>query len=202
MRCVIIGSGDIKNYDYIKSKLREDDYIICADGGYDHAVKMGIEPDVVLGDFDSVKDANAIKDKIVYPTRKDFTDSELALKRAMDMGADEVIMLALTGDRLDHTLGNITMLTRYENCTVIDDNNEISLIKGKRTIKGRKGQTISLIPVMGDCEGITTEGLEYPLKNETLRYGECRGVSNIMTENKCVISVKKGMALVIKVEKV
>lgn len=82
MRAVIIGNGDIKDYQYIKSKINDDDFIICADGGYNHAEKMGIVSDVLIGDFDSAKNFEKVKDRIEYPKRKDFTDGELAVSYA------------------------------------------------------------------------------------------------------------------------
>ena len=85
MRAVIIGNGDIKDYQYIKSKINDNDFIICADGGYNHAEKMGIVPDVLIGDFDSAKNFEKVKDRIEYPKRKDFTDGELAVAYAVSM---------------------------------------------------------------------------------------------------------------------
>lgn len=202
MRAVIIGSGSIKDYEYIKSKIRENDYIICADGGYDHAVKMGISPDILIGDFDSVSELPKTSEIIKYPERKDFTDGELAVKYAVEHGFDEVLLLAMTGDRADHTITDILLLTQCKNGCIADDNNEIYLLRDSVTISGDKGDTVSIVPVDGDVGGITTQNLEYPLCNETLYFGESRGVSNVMTAEECVITAKKGMGLVIKVRNV
>ena len=202
MRAVVIGNGDIKNYDYIKSKIHLGDFIICADGGYNHAKKMGITPNVLIGDFDSAKDIENVSDRIQYPTRKDFTDGELAVNYATEHGYNDIVLIAMTGDRADHTIADILLLTKCTNGVLIDDNNEIYLLKDSIEIHGRKGQTLSIIPVNGDAEGVTTNGLEYPLNNETLYFGDTRGISNVMLENKCTISIKHGMALIIKVENV
>lgn len=202
MRAVIIGNGDIKNYDYIKSKIRLEDYIICADGGYNHAAKMGITPNVLIGDFDSAKDFEEIEDRIQYPTRKDFTDGELAVDYAVEHGYEDIVLIAMTGDRADHTIADILLLSKCPNGVLIDDNNEIYLLRDSIEIEGRKGQIISIIPIGGNAEGIITQGLEYPLNNETLYFADTRGISNVMTENKCTISLKKGMALIIKVENI
>ena len=202
MRAVIIGSGDIKNYDYIKSKIRDDDFIICADGGYNHAVKMGITPNILIGDFDSAKDFENVSDRIQYPTRKDFTDGELAVNYAAEHGYNDIVLIAMTGDRADHTIADILLLAKCKNGVLIDDNNEIYLLRDSIEINGKTGQTLSIIPINGDAEGIATQGLEYPLKDETLYFADTRGISNVMTENKCAISLKKGMALIIKVESI
>lgn len=202
MRAVIIGNGDIKNYDKIKQKINTDDYIICADGGFEHTRKMGIVPDVVIGDFDSVKDAAGIQNRIEYPKRKDFTDGFLAVEYAKDKGYDDILMLAMTGDRLDHTIADIMLLSICKNGVLADDNNEIYLLRDKLVLNGKKGQTVSIIPVMGDAEGICTKKLEYPLNHETLHFASTRGVSNIMMSDVCEITIEKGLALVVKVDKV
>ena len=163
MRAVIIGNGDIKDYQYIKSKIN--DFIICADGGYNHAEKMGIVPDVLIGDFDSAKNFEKVKDRIEYPKRKDFTDGELAVAYAVDNGYEDIVLIAMTGDRFDHSIADILLLEKCKN-------------------------------------GVTTDGLEYPLNDETLYFGSSRGISNVMLADKCNITIKSGMALVIKVERV
>lgn len=202
MRAVIIAGGDIKNYDYIKSKIYDGDFIICADGGYNHAIKMGITPNILIGDFDSAKDFENVSDRIQYPTRKDYTDGELAVNYAVEHGYKDIVLIAMTGDRADHTIADILLLAKCKNGVLIDDNNEIYLVRNNIEINGKKGQTLSIIPINGNAEGVTTEGLEYPLNNETLYFADTRGISNVMTENKCAISVKNGMALIIKVENV
>lgn len=202
MRAVIIGNGSIGNYDYIKSKIKSDDFIICADGGYNHALKMGIDIDVLLGDFDSASNFESVKDRIEYPKRKDFTDGELAVMYATEQGYEDIVLIAMTGDRFDHTVTDVLLLNKCKNGVVIDDNNEIYLLKDTLCLTGKKGQTVSIIPINGDAEGIVTEGLEYPLRNETLYFASSRGVSNVMLFDKCTISLKRGMALVIKVERV
>lgn len=200
MRAVIIGNGDIKDYDYIKGKICPDDFIICADGGYNHAEKMGLTPDILIGDFDSARDYENIKNRIRYPERKDYTDGELAVTYAVEHGYEDIALIAMTGGRADHTIADILLLNKCPRGVLIDDNNEIYLLKDRVEINGRKGQTLSIIPINGNAEGITTDGLEYPLNNETLYFADTRGISNVMLENKCTISIKNGMALIIKVE--
>ena len=161
---------------------------------------MGITPNVLIGDFDSAQGFENVSDRIQYPTRKDFTDGELAVIYATEHGYGDIVLIAMTGDRADHTIADILLLSKCPNGVLIDDNNEIYLLKDSIEITGKKGQTLSIIPINGDAEGVTTQGLEYPLNNETLYFAGTRGISNVMTENKCTISLKKGMALIIKVE--
>lgn len=199
MRAVIIGSGHIGDCDYIKSKIAPGDYIICADGGYDHAVRLGLAPDIMIGDFDSVSELPKETEKIKYPARKDFTDGEIAVKYAAENGFDEVLLLGMTGDRADHTITDILLLTQCRSGCLIDDNNEIYLLRDIVEVSGKAGDTLSIVPVGGDVKGITTQNLEYPLNDETLYFGESRGVSNVMTADRCVIRAKSGIGLIIKV---
>jgi thiamine pyrophosphokinase len=202
MRAVIIGSGSINDYEYIKSKIRPNDFIICADGGYDYAVKLGVIPNILIGDFDSIEKLPSKTEIIKYPKRKDFTDGELAVRYAVEHGFDDVLLLAMTGDRADHSITDILLLTQCKNGCVIDDNNEIYLLRDTVSITGKIGDTISIVPIGGDVEGITTKNLEYPLNNETLYFGESRGVSNVMCADNCEITAEKGIGLIIKVRKV
>lgn len=195
MRAVVIGNGDIKSYEYIKSKLRHDDYIICADGGLKHTDGLGVVPDIAIGDFDSSQRREGVK-AYVYPTRKDYTDGELAVRYALDKGFNDIVMLAMTGTRLDHTITNITLMSLGEGICLIDDDNELRIVKTSLTLKDCKGKTLSIIPIYGNMEGVTTSGLEYPLCGETLYFGESRGNSNVITEDICTISVKSGMGIV------
>ena len=196
MRAVIIGNGDIADYEYIKSRLSQEDFIICADGGIRHTVGLGVKPNIVIGDFDSAAGSEGVE-KCVYPTDKDFTDGELAVSYAMENGYDEILMIAMTGKRLDHTLTNIFQLTRRSGISLVDENNEIFAVWDTLKICNRKEKTLSVIPVFGDLTGVTITGMKYPLNNETLYFAEGRGNSNVITEDECTISVKSGIGIVL-----
>lgn len=201
MRAVIIGNGNISDDAYIKKYLQSGDVIICADGGYNHAVRMQVKPDIVIGDMDSVcRDVRGIPN-VVYPKRKDFTDGELAVRHALEQGADEVLLLGFTGTRLDHTLTNIFLLKLIADAGktgfLADENNEIYLSEQENLIRGRQGDLVSIVP-LEDMHGIYTERLEYPLKDETLHFGQSRGVSNVMLAADCRITVRQGFGLIIK----
>ncbi len=202
MRAVIIGNGTISNYDKIKQKLRADDYIICADGGYNHAKCMGVKPAVVVGDMDSIGDNDYDGEIINLPIRKDFTDSEVCIKYILLKHFEEVMMLGFTGARQDHSITNMLLLKQFAdagtNAYIVDEHNEIRFTAQENNIYGKKGDIVSIIPITGDLVGVTTSGLDYPLNDEILIFGESRGVSNIMTSNKCTISIKAGFGLIIK----
>lgn len=195
MRAVIIGNGEIRDYDYIKSKLIDEDFIICADGGLRHLSGLGIRADIAIGDFDSAKKCDDVK-SYVYPTKKDFTDGELAVDYAIENGYCDILLIAMTGKRLDHTMTNIFQLAKKSNITLIDDDNEIYSVKDTLEICGKKGATLSIIPVFSNLSGVTTSGLYYPLYGETLYFGEGRGNSNVITDDVCSISVTDGIGLI------
>ena len=196
MRAVVIGNGTINDYEYIKSQLKSGDFIICADGGVKHAKKMGIAPDVVIGDFDSSERDTSVK-AYAYPTRKDFTDGDLAVTYAAEHGYSEIMLLGMTGDRLDHTLTDIFLMSRFAGAYLIDDRNEIHILKDRLKLCKKRGRTLSIIPVCGDLCGITSSGLEWPLEDETLYFGTSRGNSNIIVSDACEITVRSGTGVVI-----
>lgn len=202
MRAVIIGNGTIDDYNYIGGKLRKNDYVICADGGYKHAVALNVKPAVVIGDMDSIGENEYDGEVINLPIRKDFTDSEVCVKYILLKDFDEILMLAFTGTRADHTLTNMLLLKQIaeagKNAKIVDEHNEIIFASAENTIYGQKGDIVSIIPVGGNLSGITTKGLDYPLENETLVFGESRGVSNVMTTGKCSVTIASGMGLIIK----
>lgn len=202
MRAVIIGNGGMSNYNKIRDCLYEDDYIICADGGYRHAVRLGLRPDIIIGDMDSVHTDTGSLRAVRLPVKKDFTDGEAAVRYALEKGFFDIVLLGFTGVRMDHTLTNISLLKiiseRHKRGRLIDEYNEISFAEERNVICGAVGDLVSIIPLSDELEGVTTEGLEYPLDDETLYFGESRGVSNVMLAETCVITKRSGSGLIIK----
>jgi thiamine pyrophosphokinase len=203
MRAVIISGGKIDDYNYIREQIAafSGDVIICADSGYNHAVNMGLTPDLAVGDFDS-SEAPAGVEFIKYPAEKDQTDTEIALAHAREWGAYAFLFVGVTGTRADHTLANIFLLydclLRDERAEIIDEHNSIKMINSSLEIKGKKGDILSLVPVQ-NCAGVCTENLAYPLENAELKFGESRGVSNVMLGETAGVRLAEGLLLVIKV---
>ena len=199
MRAVIFGNGTIEDYDYIRSLVHDDDFIICADGGANHLKRLGLTADVLIGDFDSI-DPNIKKGAakvIEYPAKKNFTDGELCVNYAVENGFKDILLLGMSGTRLDHTINNILLLFRCENGCLINEYSEIYALRDNIKIANKKGKTLSVIPLYGDLEGMITSGLEYPLNNETLYFGEARGNSNVIASDNAEITVKKGRGIVV-----
>ncbi len=199
MIALIVGNGEVESH--LKAILPKKPFVICADGGVRHMKTLGLKADIIMGDMDSVAGDISVENTIVYPVRKDFTDSELAVYYALDNGYTKLYMLGFTGTRLDHTLSNLFLLNEIQKRgargVIIDGHNSIWLADKENEISGKKGDIISIIPIE-DTSGITTEGLEYPLTDETLFFGKSRGVSNVMESDICWITIKSGRALIIK----
>lgn len=185
------------------------DLVICVDGGTSHAINLGIYPDVIIGDLDSLSEdvVKLLKDKKIewkiYPKEKDETDLELGVKYALKYNPEKISFIGLLGKRIDHTLANIFFLERIKDrgieVEVIDKNIYITLLKGpeKKEFWGNLGGIISLIPLSDSVEGITLKGLKYTLNNEPLYRNLTRGISNEFIEEKAIIEIKSGTLIVI-----
>lgn len=199
IRAVIICGGKITNYDYIKKQINLDDTIICADSGYNHAIKMQLKPSVLVGDFDSIGEIPTDIKTIQYPTKKDLTDTEIAIEYARERQFKNFLIIAGTGSRMDHSLTNILMLKdfldRNEYAELIDEHNKIMITNSVLNLNGNKNDIVSLIPI-STCYGVTTKNLEYPLQNATMYVGKGLGVSNTMTQTIASISITSGTLIV------
>lgn len=209
MTALIIGNGsDIEKSCIEDIKI---DYVICADGGLEKAEKLGLSPNIILGDFDSVEPGILQKYKKLnietetYPSEKDYTDMELAVEYAVKKEFKHIILVGASGTRLDHTVANIQLLEKYHhmgiNIEIIDNNNHIGIISGKADIKVKyeKNHFVSLVPVTETIEGLTLEGFKYPLDNVKVKRGSSLLISNEITKDtKCEgrVILKKGTALI------
>ncbi|HBY94357.1 MAG: thiamine diphosphokinase [Ardenticatenaceae bacterium] len=208
MRVVIFGNGNLWDIDYERSLIRPDDRIYCADGGSRHAFELGIVPDLVIGDSDSLAEAPRawlLSHNVSFqshPTEKDATDFELALQAAIAAGADSVLMLGATGTRTDHTFANFSLLAAARRAGVaaqiVAGRQHCFFISNERImIHGESGQTLSLLPWGDDARGVTAEGVYWPLRDATLVFGETRGISNVLVADEAQISVRQGVLLVV-----
>lgn len=204
MTAAIISHGEIEDLEFHKGIVEECDLVICADGGVIYAKKMGIAPDVIVGDFDSC-DIEFVRsfegaEIIKFPSEKDKTDTELAVDYAIERGQKHILLLGSTGSRLDHTLANIgllkTMLDRGVKGEIVNEKNRAFIVEERAKLRA-KGHYISLIPFAGDVSGITLRGFKYPLRDGTLRMGSSLGISNELVEEEGEIIVKKGFLLVV-----
>jgi thiamine pyrophosphokinase len=205
MRVVIFANGEFPSPPGAGKVLRPGDLVIAADGGTRHTLAAGVTPAVVIGDLDSLPPEvqarlEAAGSRLIrFSPRKDKTDLELALLHAAREGATEIIVLGALGGRLDQTIANVLLLALPElegvDARIVEGAQEAFLIRSEATVEGRPGDTVSLIPLEGDAEGVTAEGLEWPLRESTLRFGPARGVSNVLTAKQARVRVRRGTLL-------
>ncbi len=198
MRILISLNGPILDAAACRSIARQCDYLVCADGGARHLVAMGLTPDLLVGDLDSIDAASLrwMREKGVridrYPVEKDWTDSELAFEAALAVprtGTAEIWMIGAIGDRVDHMLANLGLASRHTGGGVrvwlTDGRAYMVYLKGPETLRvdlderGLDDPVVSVVPSPGCLlSGVTLEGFAYPLVDEQLDVGSTRGVSN------------------------
>lgn len=208
MNAVIIANGTIDDYSKAKEYLMSSDLIICADGGTNHVINMGLVPHAIIGDADSIDKEclNGLKAKgvetITYPTDKDETDTQLAVEYAVNRGAREITMLGCIGTRFDHSFGNVAILIwlmkRGIRGKIVNFYNEIHVIDRYIILEGKPGEKLSLLPITPNITGIFTKGLKYELQDGELFYDKPRGMSNEFISDSAEVVIRDGMLMVIK----
>jgi thiamine pyrophosphokinase len=182
--------------------------VIAADKGLEHAVALGLEVAVAVGDFDSATEeavaaAEAAGVRIQrHPRDKDATDLELALDLAATMEPRRILVIAGAGGRLDHLLSTALVLgaERYAGWQIdaLLGQARLHVVRGERRLEGEPGELVTLLALNGPAEGVRTEGLVYPLRGETLEAGSTRGVSNEFAEKTARVLVERGVVLAIR----
>lgn len=207
MRIVIFANGELNFPTQTRAMIQPGDYLIAADGGLRHMRTLGITPNMVIGDMDSLDEreiaeiAGAPAEVIRHPREKDQTDLELAVAEAAARGGNPIIITAALGGRLDMTISNLMLLASDNlagsDVRIKDGPQEAFIIRGHRQVTGEKGDSVSLLAVGGLAQDIRTEGLRYPLRDEAFQTGETRGISNVMAAEQAEIWVNEGMLLCI-----
>ena len=211
-RHVVVFIGGDPPHAGVVEHLPADRFVIAADSGYDHAVALGVRVDQVVGDLDSISAAGLERiggdgtpvDR--YPTDKDHTDTEIALGAAIAHGATHITVVSCVGQRLDHSFAALCALAAptlaHINVTAWWGGAHVTVLRGPgaRTVPGRVGETVSLLPVDGPAEGVTATGVQYALHDDVLHATASRGVSNVYTESVLHVSLRRGALLVIKPE--
>ena len=203
---VIVGSAPVAA-GLLASLAASANSLICADGGADAALAAGLRPDLVIGDLDSIGPATleSLRTRAVrfeeHPAAKDQTDLELALEHALRSRPSRITIAGgLGGGRFDHSLGNVLLLAlpqlRGVDVRLVDARTEVLATWDTATIRGGQGEYLSLLPLTAQVEGITTAGLLYPLRDESLLQGHTRGVSNELTAAEATITVRAGCLLI------
>jgi len=203
-RAVILANGSPPKKELLLAQLKGETFLICADGGANTAAKLGLRPDLIIGDLDSIK-ASTVRSFSTVRTRRvadqNSTDLEKALAWAVRAGYSEIVVMGATGGRLDHLTGNLSALGKFARrarLTFIDNDGEMFAVGSELAFDAPVGTTISLIP-LGRCEGIVTHGLKWELRNGTLEMGLRDGISNVVVASPATINVRRGTLLLYKV---
>jgi len=199
-RCYIVGAGE-----FAENELpMQGDYIIAADGGYTSLKKHGIEPDMVIGDFDSLDEVPDHSNILQSPTEKDDTDMMLAVQHGLKLGYKIFVLNGGLGGRLDHTLANIQALTHIAEKgargALVGPNETVTVIVNDEITfdsNTSKGRLLSIFCAGDTAEGVTLKGLKYLLKNATLTSALPQGCSNEFIGEPVTISVKNGTLIIV-----
>ncbi len=197
---LVVGNGEPPSRALFAACAQEAELILCADGGANTASAYGYAPDYVVGDLDSVSDqikATFAADRVILvdPEGNMGTDGQKVLNHAVALGVTEAVLVGFTGRRTDHLLGNLSLLKTFADrlaLRIVDDYCDIRLIDRRIRFRAAVGQKISLCPLDGAAEGITTEGLKWPLRSESLIPGVRDGISNEVAVNPVDIRVGRG----------
>jgi thiamine pyrophosphokinase len=218
MKAIVVGNGRVPPRQALPSRLFEGvALVIAADGGAERAASLGLRPDLVVGDMDSLAPEALRRLESVgtaierVPAEKDESDLELAIRAALARGATTIVILgALGGPRIEHELANIALLGlagRSAGIAIVDERCSIQLLDAgdpsaggeaaAAYVHGEPGDYVSLQPWGGDAGGVTTQGLRYPLQDEPLLQGPSRGLSNELAGREGHVSCRRGRVLVI-----
>lgn len=183
---------------------KSDDLCIAADSGYKNALALGEHVDILLGDLDSYTEKPPERTKVIkVPAEKDFTDTQMAVKEALENGADDIVIIGGLDGRLDHTLSNISILPELwkmrVHAVMTDGTNRIRYMDSTSTLIARSGyKYVSVIAVSEKLKGVSIEGCKYPLDNATVLRSNQYAVSNEIIGNCALISVRKGACYIIE----
>lgn len=209
MHTVVVASGELPAgfEQEVGATLRDADLVVAADGGLLHCRVCEVWPDVLVGDLDSVHGddvsrarANGVQVS-VHPTDKNATDLELALDLAVERGASSISVVCAFGGRLDHELATIGLLAADQwaqiDLKATDGRRQLWVVRNAVSPQLAIGRTVSLVPWSNEVTGVTTTGLQWPLRGETLPRGSTRGVSNIVIDDSASISIETGVLLIV-----
>ena len=206
MRCIVFANGAYGDIEIYRRIIQKQDLIICADGGANYAHALNLSPACIVGDLDSiypeVRDDYLKRNVLIKQVscRKDFTDTQLAIATAQEMGADDILLLGTLGKRLDHTLSNLycglEFVQNGMKITHFSDECYVHIVSHEIEFKGTRGDLVSILPLTEEASGVSTIGLEYSLQNAILQQKNPYAVSNVLTGEKGRIVVKDGLLAV------
>ncbi|TVR91448.1 MAG: thiamine diphosphokinase [Spirochaetaceae bacterium] len=175
------------------------DLVIAADGGAYNVFKHGVHPALIIGDLDSFTDQAPAGVKVIHNPDQESNDLQKALRYAAENSASEVLVAGVVGDRLDHELNNLSVLLEYshhfDSLSFIDNFGRSFVAERTQKLETAPGKVVSLFPLAGAVEGIVTQDLRYPLRNESLEPGVRNGCLNEALSPTVTISHQSGVLL-------
>ena len=209
MQTIVALGGDLRDSDLVRSALHGAGLIVAADSGAERLAAIGIQPHLIIGDFDSLDPAELFRlraagvEVVEHPAPQQRTDADVALELALRRGATSVIVLgALGGSRIDHTLGNLSLLShpglREIPTWAVDGWSALTILRGdgirETHFHGQPGDYVSIIPLSDRVEGVTAIGLKWPLENAVLERGQVQAVSNELVNDRAMVRLRTGLA--------
>lgn len=206
MKALLMLNGEKVNRDIMLTLINESEFILSGDGGTDYCLDLGVIPDLIIGDLDSISSKSlAVLEKAKvpiykFPVKKDKTDSELCIEYLIDIGATEITIVGAIGSRIDHSIANILLLKRIKDKgikgKIVHNYNTIYLIDDELVLDRKDGYFVSIIPLGPRGITVTLKGFEYELDNVKIGFTSTHGVSNIIKDSKGYVKVHEGEALV------
>lgn len=204
-RAWVFAGGDFSTKHVPKNSISPEDLLVCVDAGTEHCLQLGLQPDLLVGDLDSIPsellhdDRLRSVEKCVYPSKKASSDLQLALEILSSYSLSEVVLLGISGGRTDHMLFNwhLVLLRSWPfNIQLIDETMHTYVLEGEQSmeIESTVGKTLSLL-AMRPCDGVTTEGLQYPLSKATIQPGDTLGLSNVVESDRLRVEITSGTLL-------
>ncbi len=200
-RCIIIGASPEADLSFLPRCLHDDDFIVCADGGYHYAEALGIKTHLIIGDFDSSKKPELSETEIIsLPVKKDDTDTHYAVKECIKRGFDEFILCAVSGGRADHNFACYSTLKYLsdngkQGCICDGDNVVRILGKGKYQYNIKISKGIGIFPFGCESCTVTLKGFEYEAEKLELLSSIPMGCSNCVTNEEQYIEILSGTAI-------
>ena len=202
---VVFSGGEEPLPPWASGEIPDDAYLIAADSGLDHALSVGLDPDLVVGDLDSVSPTGLHRTTATvqrHPPDKDATDLELALLAALELDPDRLVVLGGQGGRFDHLVATIALLAspRWEAVDLewVSSRARVRFVRAGITLHGTVGTPLTLLAHGGAATGVTTTGLRWDLRGAVLHPGHTRGVSNVFTSPVAGIRLESGLLLAIQ----
>jgi thiamine pyrophosphokinase len=207
MRAAVVSNGDLGDIEKLKSMLPKLDLVVCSDGGARHLKALSLQPDILVGDFDSANPSLIEEymekgvEVLKFSSDKDETDTQLAVEAAVAKGADSIVLLGAIGSRWDHSYGNVMLLVKLAKLgiegVILHSHNRIYVSNKALFLSAHPGQTVSLLPLGENVKIEAAKGLHYSVENQYMPLDYPFGISNIFTETTAEIRISSGWLMAV-----